>query len=122
MVSRIFFALIGLLFMGLVYKQVKKKRFSEKESFFWMCTAFAMLVIAVFPQIIDYLTTLVHIDYPPSLLFLLAILFLVLIVFRLTEQVSILQERVKELAQDHAILEERVKLIEQQRDPQEASS
>ena len=86
MVSRIFFALIGLLFMGLVYTQVKKKRFSGKESFF------------------------------------LATLFLAFIVFRLTGQVSILQERVKELAQDHAILEERVKLIEQQRDPQEASS
>lgn len=120
MVSRIFFASLGLLFMGLVYKQVKKKRFSEKESFFWMCTAFAMLVVGVFPQIIDYLTSLVHINYPPSLLFLLAILFLVLIVFRLTEHMSILQERVKELAQDHAILEERVKQLEQEKTAQEA--
>ena len=111
-INRIFFAVIGLFFVLLVFIRVKKKKFSEKESFFWMVISIFMLTIAIFPDIIIWLTDLVGIDYAPSLLFLLAIMFIIVILFRLTEQVSILQEHLKELAQNHAVLEERLRQAE----------
>jgi hypothetical protein len=92
MINRIFFALLGLIFSVTVYNRVKKKKFSEKESIFWMAIALLMLVISIFPQIVDNITKLVNIVYPPSLLFLIGILFLILVVFRLTENISKLQE------------------------------
>lgn len=112
MINRIFFAVLGLIFVLLVFNRVKKKRFSEKESLFWMATAIMMLVLSIFPQILTYLTTLINIVYPPSLLFLAAIMFLIIIVFRLTEQISVLQEHVKELAQNYSLLEEQLRNTE----------
>jgi hypothetical protein len=112
MINRIFFAILGLVFVILVFNRVKKKRFSEKESLFWMATAIMMLILSIFPQILTYVTNLINIVYPPSLLFLAAIMFLIIIVFRLTEQISVLQEHVKELAQNYSLLEERLRSSE----------
>lgn len=106
MVSRIFYALIGLLFMTIVYKKVKKRNLSEKESIFWMIGATLILILGIFPNILIRLAEMLHIEYAPSLLFLVGIVFVYLLVFRLTIYVSILKEQVKELAQRNAILED----------------
>ena len=108
MVSRIFFAIIGILFMLVVYKKVKQKKLSEKESMFWIVGGVGVLVLGIFPNIIQVLARILGIEYPPSLLFMIGILFCLIIIFRLSIYVSTLKEQTKELAQLVAILEKRV--------------
>jgi hypothetical protein len=98
--------------MIFVYDKVKKRKLSEKESIFWMLGAVTILILSIFPNIIIELANLLHIDYAPSLLFLLGIVFVFLLVFRLTIYVSTLKEQVKELAQRNAILESRITQLE----------
>lgn len=98
--------------MIFVYDKVKKRKLSEKESIFWMLGAVTILILSIFPNIIIELANLLHIDYAPSLLFLLGIVFVFLLVFRLTIYVSTLKEQVKELAQRNAILENRITQLE----------
>lgn len=65
-----------------------------------------MLVISIFPSIIDKLSLFFGISYPPSLLFLFAILFLIFINFRHSKLITYQREQIIELAQIVALLKE----------------
>lgn len=112
LITRIFYILLGITFMFLVYSQVKKKRLAEKESIFWIIGAIAILILSTFPKIIIMLASIINVEYAPSLLFLIGIIFCLLLVFRLSVYVSILREQIKELAQHNAILEKRIHDLE----------
>jgi len=67
-----------------------------------------MLCLSLFPIIFIKLSSLLGIFYPPSLLFLLSIVFVVFVSFRQDQEISQLSERVNELAQRNALLEQEV--------------
>jgi hypothetical protein len=104
----LFFVFLGVITIIFVYRKVSLKMFSEKESFFWMVSAIIILILSIFPKILDNLSLVLGIDYPPSLLFLLSTLFILFVQFRQTQQVSMLNERIKELAQINALLYEKI--------------
>ena len=105
MLTRLFFIFIALIFMCLVILKVKKKKFFEKESFLWVIGSILALILSVFPNIIGWISKMVGIEYPPSLLFLLAIIFVLFLLFRQSEQLSLLREQVKDLGQRVVVLE-----------------
>lgn len=107
--TRIFFIIISLIFSTIVINKVKKKRFFEKESVLWLVGSVIMLILAILPSLVGKLSQLIGIDYPPSLLFLVAIIYILYLLFRQTEQVSLLKEQTKELGQRIVILEKLVK-------------
>ena len=98
--------------MIFVYKQVKKHKLEEKESFFWILGSICILILGLAPNIIDIMSRVIHIDYPPSLLFLLGIIFTIGLVFRLTLYVTLIKQQIKELAQRNALLEKRISEME----------
>lgn len=108
MPTRIFFGVIGILAMVLVLSDVKKKKFFEQESFFWVIGALVVLILALFPELIILLANLIGIDYPPSLLFLLAIVFILYLLFRQSKQVSLLKEQVKDLGQKLVVMQKMI--------------
>ncbi len=67
-----------------------------------------MLCLSLFPVIFIKLSLLLGIVYPPSLLFLLSIVFVVFVSFRQDQEISQLSERVNELAQRNALLEQAI--------------
>lgn len=81
---------------------------SEKESFFWIVGGIIILILGLFPQIVGMASEILHIEYPPSLLFLLGIIFILGLVFRVMIYITLLKEQNKELAQRYALLEKRV--------------
>ncbi|SDG28302.1 hypothetical protein SAMN04488542_13314 [Fontibacillus panacisegetis] len=108
MITRIFFALIGLLVIFYVYNRVKKNLFSEKESMFWMLGAVVVFILSIFPKVIDQFSRILGIEYPPSLLFLCAMMFILILLLRQGQQISILTNNVKELIQRNALLEQKI--------------
>ena len=74
--NRLYFIIIALLPMIYIIHDVRKKRFSIKESFWWMVASFLMLLLAMFPYSIDWLAKQFGVEYPPSLLFVLCIIYL----------------------------------------------
>lgn len=113
MVARFFYALIGIVFMLFILRKVKNKQLVEKESFFWMIGAIGIVILGLFPSILDFVAKLVHITYPPSLLFLLGTLFSLGLIFRLTIYISLLKEQIKDLGQNNCILEKRIECLEE---------
>ena len=105
MATRIFFGVIGILAMVLVLSDVKKKKFFEQESFFWVIGALVVLILALFPGVIILLANLIGVEYAPSLLFLIAIIFILYLLFRQSKQVSLLKEQVKDLGQKLVVMQ-----------------
>lgn len=103
--KRIYFIIIALFAILYVVMEVRKNKFSIKESFYWVLASIIMLVLAIFPKLFDNLAAFLGIGYPPSLLFTLCIVFLLFINFRNSKRIAEQQEKIIDLAQHIAILE-----------------
>lgn len=107
--NRKYFLLIAILSTIYIIREVRKKRFSIKESFWWMVASLIMLILAIFPYSIDKIAKLFGVEYPPSLLFVFCILFLIFMNFKNSKRISEQQIKLIELAQQTTILKEQVK-------------
>ena len=106
--KNIYFVVISVLALFYVIWNVKKKRFSIKESFWWFIGAVVMLLLSIFPYSIDKIAKLIGIEYPPSLLFILSVIYLLFMIFKNSKRIAEQQEKIIELAQHVAILENKV--------------
>ena len=77
--NNIYFILISIIVLLYVVNVVRKKQFSIKESFWWVLSAIVMLLLSIFPYSIDWFAKKLNISYPPSLLFVICIIFLLFI-------------------------------------------
>lgn len=107
--KKIYFIILALFSLIYVIYEVRKRKFSIKESFWWFVAALIMLVLAIFPYSIDKFAKLLNIAYPPSLLFVICIIFLLFINFRNSKRISEQQEKIIELAEEVALLKSEVK-------------
>ncbi len=112
MISRIFFIALALLLIVYLYRNIRKNQISQDESILWMIGAVVILVFGIRPELIMHMASLVGIDYAPSLLFLLSCIFLFLLSFRNSQQLSVLKEKNKELIQNAALLDKRIRDLE----------
>lgn len=109
--NNLYFILLTLIIGIYIVIEVRNKKFNIKESFYWVLLSVLMLLLAIFPYSIDVVAKWLKIDYPPSLLFVLCILFLLFINFRSSKKISEMQERLVELEQNLALLKKDVKDI-----------
>ena len=105
--KKIYFILMSLFSMFYVIYNVKNKKFSIKESFWWVLSSLIMVVLSIFPYSIDYIAKVFGVSYPPSLLFVFCIVFLLFINFRNSKRISEQQMKIIELEQNLAILKEK---------------
>jgi len=97
--KKIYFIAIAVCALIYVIFEVRKKKFSIKESFYWVLAAIIMFFLAIFPYSIDKIAIFLNIEYPPSLLFVL------FINFRNSKKIAEHQEKIVEMAQHIALLE-----------------
>lgn len=98
-VLKLFLFISGLVFTLIALALLFKRRINEFHSIVWLLGFSAILTISANPEWLDHLASLLNIDYPPSLLFLLSNLVLLLLVLYQSVQISKLNEKVKQLAQ-----------------------
>lgn len=106
--DKYFYILIGIFCVIFVINEVRKNNFSIVESFFWLCGSIVILILSIFPNIINLLAKIFNIHYPPSLLFILSIIFLLFINFRNSKKIAVNNEKIIELGQRIAILDEKL--------------
>ena len=106
--NNIIFIIISIIALLYVVNSVRKNDFSIKESFWWFVGSIIMLLLSIFPYSLDNIAGKLNIDYPPSLLFLICIIFLLFQNFRSTKKISDLQIKIVELAEELAIVKNKV--------------
>ncbi|HTP05767.1 MAG TPA: DUF2304 domain-containing protein [Nitrospirota bacterium] len=93
----------------LVVELIRRGRLKERYSLLWLFAGGVLLVLSSSRTILEYISNLVGIYYPPSFLFLLAFLFLLLITLHFSVTISGLSEKNKRLAQELALLRQEMR-------------
>lgn len=104
---------VGVYFFFLL-QLLKRKRLNLKYTLLWIISGTIMLVLALFPQILNVFSRLVGIYEPTNALFAIVFFCVIIILMSLTAIVSKLNEQVKQLAQALALLDKKVR--DQERD------
>jgi hypothetical protein len=94
-----------------VVELIRRGRLKEKYALLWLLAGGILLVLSRSRDLLEYLSRFVGIYYPPSLLFLLAFLFLLLITLHFSVVISGLSEKNKKLAQEIALLRQEIQEV-----------
>jgi len=113
--ARIFFIVLGVLFSAYIIRNTTRRRLLEKESFIWLLTIVVVIILGIFPEILDWTATLLHIQYGPSLLFLVSILVLAALLLRNSMITSSQQNKINSLAHKITLLEDEIHQFKQQK-------
>ena len=92
------------ILMFLVLELIRRGRLKERYALLWLFSSIVLLVLSLSRSLLEYLSRLIGIYYPPSLLFLIAFVFLLLITLHFSSVISGLSEKNKRLAQEMALL------------------
>ena len=101
----------GVLLLG-VLELVRRRALLERYALVWLGTAGILLVLAVWGGLLSRLADLTGIIYPPNALFVVAFVFVILLLLNFSAAVSRLTDQTKVLAQRIALLEERLRETE----------
>lgn len=99
------FALSASFFIVLLY-MIRSRKLREQYALLWLALSAIMMTLSLFPSVIDRMAGWVGVDYAPSLLYLLGLVFVLFLLLHLTIAVSSLARRVISLTQALALLEQ----------------
>ncbi len=92
-----------------VIELIRRGRLKERYSLLWLCASASLLLLSLSRGVLEYLARVLRIYYPPSLLFLFAFLFLLLITLHFSVVLSGLAEKNKKMAQELALLQQELR-------------
>ena len=96
------FAASLLTFVYMTAK-VRDSKLRLEDSLFWFCFSGLLLLCSIFPQVFFWLSTLVGTMSPANFVFLFFIFVLLIVCFRLSVRLSMLDTKLRELTQQLAI-------------------
>ena len=102
--NNLLFIVIALALIIYIIMSVRQSRLSVKTSFGWMLASLLMLFLAIFPKSLDWLATILGVEYPPTLILILCVVLLFTINFNYGKKISELQNKIISLAQEVSIL------------------
>jgi len=102
-------ALAVVIVLGSIIELIRRHRLQERYALLWILTGGVMLFFALWRSALDRLAELVGVAYPPSALFMVAGLFVLIVLLHFSTVLSRISEQNKTLAQRIALLEERLR-------------
>jgi hypothetical protein len=103
---RIAAVIVTALLVGLVLELVRRRRLVERYALLWMVLSVALLVLAVWSQLLDWIAVdLLHFDVPANFLFVAAFGVAFVLLLHFSVATSRLSEEAKILAQEVARLD-----------------
>lgn len=97
---------LSLAFLGMSLRAIRRRVLREQSAVLWLGVSVVMVVLsATLPaHVLDHVAHMVGIAYPPDLILLLGILFLVILVFHLSISFAKLHQKHTVLVQEIGIL------------------
>jgi hypothetical protein len=108
-------ALAVVLVLGVIVELIRRHRLQERYALLWIVTGGVMLVLAIWRRGLDAFSELIGVAYPPSALFMVAGLFVFVVLLHFSIVFSRLSEQNKTLAQRLALLEEKLRSKDEKR-------
>ncbi|MGF0031904.1 DUF2304 domain-containing protein [Bariatricus sp. SGI.154] len=104
---QIIIALVIIIALIIVVNMIRKKALELRYALAWLGVGFGVLVLDLFPGLMQWLAILMGIELPINMLFFLGFCFALIIIFGLTLAVSRMSIRIKELSQELALFEKK---------------
>jgi hypothetical protein len=109
---QLFAALASVLLLGIVIELIRERKLRERYALLWLATAGLILFFAVWRSGLHNLSKALGVAYPPNALFVLALLFVLVLLLHFSTVISKLSDRSTALTQRLALLEERLREVE----------
>ncbi len=93
----------------IVLDLVRRRRLLERYALVWLAVTVALIVLSVWGQVLDGISSLIGIAYPPTALFVIAFGFVIFLLLHFSVAVSKLSDQTRVLAQQLSLLEERMR-------------
>lgn len=94
----------SLAVLGVIAWMLITRRLREKYAILWLVIGLALLVLTIFPALLDGLAVLVGVEIPANLLFILAIALLVGVTLHQSWELSTAEDEIRRVAEEVAIL------------------
>ena len=108
-------AVAVVLVLAAIIELIRRHQLQERYALLWIVTGGVMLFFALWRSALDRFAELVGVAYPPSALFMVAGLFVFVVLLHFSMVLSKLSEQNKTLAQQMALLEQRLRDRDEQR-------
>ena len=99
-------ALIGILLAGAILYLVRRDHLHGSFAIWWLTVAAAILVLGIFPPVIDWLGSITGIYYPPILPITIGIGMILIRLLKMDVDRSRSERQIRRLTQKLAILEQ----------------
>lgn len=96
--------LAGIVTLIFIFITIKKTKMNIRYAIVWITWGIVVLILSIFPQIIDYLSILLGIALPVNTIFLIFMFLLYVMSFYLFIKVSQMSDEIKTLTYTTAML------------------
>jgi hypothetical protein len=97
---------VCIIFFCLIIDFIRRGLLKEKYAVLWLASLAFVFILALWKGLLDTVAIKLGVAYPPSLLFLVAFIFVILMLLHFSVVISILTNRTKTLAQEIALLKQ----------------
>jgi len=98
-------AVIGLLLASMILWLIRRDHLHSRHAVWWLWMAVMIMVVGIFPEIIDFIAAILGVSYSPTLLLVFGFAALLLKVISIDIHQSALERKIRRLTQRLAILE-----------------
>ena len=105
----------SLTLLLLILELVRRGKLAERYSLLWIATGGVLLLLSLWRGLLDRFAATVGIFYPPSALFLVGMIFILLLILHFSVIVSRLSRKNRSLAQRVALLDEQIREMERKK-------
>jgi hypothetical protein len=109
----VFASIASAIFLLVIFELIRSRRLQERYALMWLITGSVILLLSVWRDALRMVSQQIGIAYPPSALFIVGFLFILVVLLHYSTVISELSERNVRLAQDLALVEERLRVHEQ---------
>lgn len=117
---------LGIVFalavLAVIFWLLLTRRLREKYAVLWFVIGLAILVLTVFPGLLDGLAELVGVELPANLLFILALALLIGVTLHQSWELSTAEDEIRRVAEEVAILRAEIDRLDRGQIDQERES
>lgn len=106
---QLFAILASTVLLGIVFELLRRRRLIERYALIWLGSAFVLLGLAIWMDLLETLSKAMGIAYPPNALFVIAFGFVLLLLLHFSIAISRLSGETKVLAQVVARLDQELR-------------
>lgn len=102
------FAIIfSIIFIIFILNLVRRNKLDEKYSILWLFLATVILIVSIFPRIIESISRWFNVYYPPALMLLFAVGIIGAYIVHITLVITKQNKMIIKLAQELALIQEK---------------